>query len=348
MRAIKLYAEPKDYSFFLELLSRLKLDTLLVGQGCLGAGAFLEDMAQRGLSRRIIEPVFLIDSEDPALGDLLALDAQGEPAEQDWVKFACPSNRQWRDSFLERVRRNAARGLEGQNLDFLRFFAFWETLSSGPGRGSIPETCFCPDCMDSLSRFTGRVLPHGPESPGREDRPTFARYIQAWVGELDPYLVGSWRQELIRNVLAQAVDVIHQVNPSAIIGVHEVPWTASFLGGAAREILGQDLPGLARSCDWFTPMTYHHMMGRPPSSIHDLVLDHVGQIAASRPVVPCIQVKPWYSTRVYSDQELEEAVRAALEPPSGGIAFFRYEDFEENHQLLEPVSRAMKHERKYP
>lgn len=344
MRALKLYQKPVDTAVFFKVLDEFRIDTVLLGQSCLDAPGFLAELGTRGISRRIIEPVFLIDHDGPLdpEDDHVALLASGMVAKADWVQFACPTSRSWRNSLMTRLVKNASLGLEGQNLDFIRFFTFWETMTETDSTAQVLETCFCPTCMASLAEYGQLALPPWAQPESVHSRSEFAVKIQPWVAILDVELLPSWRQNLITRLVHEAVDAIKAEHPASLIGLHALPWTRDSFNGAARRKLGQDLPALAGIVDWFSPMVYHHMMGRQPSFIHDLVLDHTDQISGARPIIPCIQVKSWYKQSPYSDGEIESAIEAALAEPSGGIAFFRYEDFDDNPGLVELVARVLK------
>ena len=157
MRAIKIYQVPESLEFLIKTLDSLGVDTLLLGCDCAQDKNFLAELKSKGIRRSLIEPIFLASEGDSS--SEMALDAQGEPVVNSWVRFACPHNHLWQTKVFERLARNARLGLEGQSLDFIRFFQFWEIIGPKVPATDLVRTCYCPDCAKSFAEFAMVPLP---------------------------------------------------------------------------------------------------------------------------------------------------------------------------------------------
>ena len=120
-----------------------------------------------------------------------------------------------------------------------------------------------------------------------------------------------------------------QEKPDILVNVHLVPWTEEDFNGAIRHVAGQDLPALAGLSDYLSPMTYAHMLKRPPGWVHDIVEDFHRQTAAA--ILPSIQVGQAYLDTPYDTEECRQMLEAALAPPSAGVVLWSWE-----HLMAEP------------
>ncbi len=105
-------------------------------------------------------------------------------------------------------------------------------------------------------------------------------------------------------------------------GIKLVPWRVQDLGGAIRNIAGQDVPRLARNVDMTAPMAFTQVLGQNPAWKREL-LDRVRKTTA-KPVLSFLQtdrlIRPEEITAAQFESELQEA----LAPEWAGVVVFEY------------------------
>ncbi len=288
MLGVKVYDPSFCTSNYLDLMQDLGINTVFLGRSALNL-EIAEEMTQRGLFWNIVEPVFLIvDDEDCRL----ATKDDGDPAIDDWVRFACPTD----SVHLDRVRSRIESDIRtynppGISLDFIRFFQFWEMTVPGTDPMKLSRTCYCSRCRDLAEPF-------GSES--------------------------AWRVDLVTNTAAELVALSKSLDSSLKIGIHAVPWTRTLFDGAREKVVGQNFCSLGEICDYLTPMAYHHMIRMPVSYIGDLVRDMADEGCPH--IVPSIQSKEAYRTDAMDADEYGKALETALDAPSEGVLIYKWED----------------------
>jgi hypothetical protein len=242
--------------------------------------------------------------------------ADGRPAKDDWVEFACPSRVEFRqrrvDEAVELVRRLRPDGL---SLDFIRHFVFWEMVAPDADPARLPDACYCPYC---LRRFAA-TLDAAAELP--VDDPAAAA---AWIRANAPDEWTRFKEEAISSLAWQIIQAAKAVKSNLRVNLHVVPWRAGDFDGAIGRVAGQDRATLGHLADYLSPMCYSHMLYRPPEWISSVVRDVAATGAC--PVLPSIQVAPAYREGPLSVQVFEASLRAALEPPSAGVVLWKWDD----------------------
>ena len=110
---------------------------------------------------------------------------------------------------------------------------------------------------------------------------------------------------------------------------------------AIARVAGQDLSALSRIADYLSPMAYSFMLERQPEWVSSVVEDF--EQVADCPVLPSIQVSPAYrKNEAFSGAEFEAVLRAALEPPSAGVAFWSWDDIEADPERAEIIHRVLR------
>jgi hypothetical protein len=277
---------------------------------------FRELAKQPGIEVFVIFPVLYAPealAKDPSLS---AVTADGRPAKDDWVEFACPSREEFRqrrvDEAVELVRRLRPDGL---SLDFIRHFVFWEGVAPDADPAGLPDACYCPHC---LRRFAA-TLAAGSQLP--VDDPVAAA---AWISA---HAAAEWvrfKQDTITTLAWQIIQAAKAVKSNLRVNLHVVPWRTGDFDRAIERIAGQDRAALGHLADYLSPMCYSHMLYRPSEWISSVVRD-VTAIGAC-PVLPSIQVAPAYREEALSTEEFEASLRAALEPPSAGVVLWKWDD----------------------
>jgi hypothetical protein len=316
MVGVKIYDYAESWDNLFEEWEALGINTAFVSEALAANSEFRDLAADRRIDVFLIAPVFFnpeLLEQDP---DLFAITAQGTPARDDWVRFVCPSRRQYRERRVgeigELVRRLRPQGL---SLDFIRHFVFWEMVHPETEAESLPNSCFCPHCVASFAAEMDIPTP---------DALADTRELAAWILEHHESEWTAWKIRLITSMVEEIVDEVHSVDPEVRINLHAVPWREHDYAGAVRRVAGQNLTELSALVDYLSPMTYSFMLKRPPEWIHAVVRDLAATSGA--PIVPSIQVKEAYrSDEEFSLEEFELCVREALKAPSHGVVFWSWE-----------------------
>lgn len=301
---VKLYDPEFCDSRNLDLMEECGFNTVFLGRGALDK-TFTEELTRRGFFWNIVEPVFLLQPDEPYGPATLKV---GKPAVSDWVRFACPTD----GVHLESVRRRITDDIRrydppGVSLDFIRFFQFWETTDPNAGAWELPQSCFCPRCTEQQKAF-----------------PT----------------LGHWRRKLIETTAADLCATARGQKRDVRIGIHCVPWTRDMFDGAILEIIGQNFSVLSETGDYLTPMIYHHMMRLEPSHVRELLKDMESQGCAH--VLPSIQVRQAYREDEMGADEFGKALELSLEGRSEGVVLYKWEDLAGDDRRLEIVRNTLK------
>jgi len=303
MYGVKLYDKAFCTSQNLDLMQKCGLNTVFLGRGAL-VPAFTEELSIRGMFWNIVEPVFLIDegeSCNPAVLD------DSSPAVDDWVRFACPSDKAHLDHVRKRITDDIDRFCPpGVSLDFIRFFQYWEMTDPHASLSDIRRSCYCQKCVAEASAF--------------EDE-------------------GAWRKNVVERTASSLRALIGGKDEDIRVGIHCVPWTGSLFGGARMSVLGQDVSALKSIGDYLTPMVYHHMMHMDVSYVRALVEDMASEGCPS--VVPSIQVREYYRTDPMGVSEFKKALENALESPSDGVLIYRWEDLATDAKRLDVLRSCL-------
>jgi hypothetical protein len=251
------------------------------------------------------------------------INADGKPIEKiQWYAGVCPNQAWLWEEKLDRIEKLVREcHVDGIWLDFIRYPCHWEVLDPG-----LEQTCFCPACLRQFSADTGTTLP-------AKLRTTKQR--AAWILDNQRERFIGWKTDRIALFVQRAREVARRANPNVMIGLFGVPWKEGERDDAIRAIIAQDYRKLAPHVDVFSPMVYHKMCGRDVAWISDFTTYLHGLTGKS--VVPIIQAcsepaeagKPSELTNA----EFEQAIRAALAPPSSGVIAFAFRHFFKENRM---------------
>jgi hypothetical protein len=193
---------------------------------------------------------------------------------------------------------------DGLSLDFIRFFAYWEMIHPDRSYVSIPDTCYCWNCLERFSRDTGITVPSTIRTPEQAAAWIAAHEVEKWT---------DWKCRLIASMVQDIVGRVRKVRPGIRVNVHTVPWRQEDFGGALRKIVAQDVTAISQVTDYISPMCYSAMLQREPAWISSVVRD-IGE-RTSCPIIPSIQVKESYpGDKRLNAADFEACLRAALQP----------------------------------
>ncbi len=329
---VKIYDHQGDLEGLFDQWASIGINTAFVSEALAADSAFRQQATRRGVPVFVIAPVFF----DPAIlakqPDLFAVDAQGRVAREEWVEFVCPSRRDYREWRVQQIA-DLVRDLqpEGISLDFIRHFVFWERIGPEAEAAALPNTCFCPHCLEAFSSRMNIVIPTDLVETSS---------IAGWVLEHHAEAWASWKTELITSMVREIVSEVRHIDPGIRVNIHVVPWRREDFGSARHRIVGQDLEALSDHADYLSPMVYWFMLERPYAWIGSVV----GEMAATAtvPVLPSIQVESAYRQDAQiSVDEFWLATHAALRPPSRGVVFWSWEALARNPAKMKLLREAL-------
>ena len=329
---VKIYERHGDVRRLFADFVDLGFNTLFVSEALAGDREFRDLARRHGMAVFLIQPVFQDPDELKEKPDLFAVTNTGTPARDDWVAFVCPTREEYRRRRAEAIA-GAVRRLEpdGVSLDFIRYFAYWERIFPERSYGSLPRTCYCPNCLERFSRESGLRLPSDVRAPAQAAAWIEANHLEAWT---------RWRCQVISSMVEDLTKRLRAARPGLQINLHAVPWRRDDFGGALRKVVAQDLPTLSRMTDFVSPMCYSAMLRREPPWIASVVKDFAGQ--SSSPILPSIQVKEYYpGDRTLDAVEFEACLRAALDPPSAGVVFWSWDLIEKAPENRRVIKRLL-------
>ena len=317
MVGVKIYEYAESFPKLFEEWRSLGINTAFVG-AALGADPEFKALAKKnGITTFLIFPVFFDAAaleKDPGL---YAVKSGGQRAEDDWVKFICPTREDYRSRKIEEAKR-LVREVDPDvlSLDFMRFFVFWEKAYPDRTPETLPNTCFDTSCLEAFEKEMNVPLPadlSGAETAAKA-KWVLANHAPEWA---------EWKCRTIAGMVKLLAAAAREVKPSIKINIHTLPWRKADFRGGIETIAGQDVVRLAPLVDYISPMCYHQMVRRTPAWVHS-VAQEVYDRTHGR-VLPSIQVDKAYIEDPYTLAQFKEAVTEALKPPSLGVVFWSWD-----------------------
>ncbi|MFH1723950.1 MAG: hypothetical protein ABII00_04925 [Elusimicrobiota bacterium] len=286
-----------------DALSGWGVDFVVGGSRDKAVAAALQD---RGIRIFAVLDCFQGESHWKSRPESRPIRADGKPLSKvRWYAGVCPSQSWLRRRILREAAALARKPeLAGVWLDFIRYPVHWEVRAP-----DLPETCFCPVCLDKFQREAGIRLPGRLDGPAAKARWILLRHARAWT---------DWRADNIAGFVGQVRRAIRRERPGFRLGLFVLPWGPEEFSGAMTRVAGQDIEKLAAEADILSPMAYHTLVGRPVQWVHEVARRLAD--AGGKPVWPIVLAGE--GKDAIPHEELRRAVRFALQEPSQGVLVF--------------------------
>ena len=324
---VKIYEYTGDLAALFAEWKRLGFNAVWASQALVSNPEFRRRARAAGILTFVILPIFHDAAVLEKHPDWYAITGSGEQALDGWVKFICPSRTDYRSKKLAEIRDFVRRQRpDGISIDFIRHFVFWETVAPDRAPSSLPQTCFCRQCLTRFQAETGVRLPGDASRVEQASRWILREHAAKWT---------AWKCSLITSMVREIAAQARGAQAGILVNLHAVPWRTTDFDGAIRNVAGQDFAAIAPYLDLISPMTYHHMVRQPPSWVGSVVRGLAGQVSC--PVLPSIQAEEAYVKEKLSADEFENALRASLSPPSRGVVFWSWPALEKDREKRERI-----------
>jgi uncharacterized lipoprotein YddW (UPF0748 family) len=225
----------------------------------------------------------------------------------DWFMGICPTDPGFRKYREEQLRDLLSRfQIDGIWLDYLHWHAQFETPEP-----ILPETCFCERCLQRFQAETNADIPAGDVQQKAQ-----------WVLTRSDSSWRLWRSKVLTDWVSDMSAILKSSQPAALLGIFYCPWYTEDYRGALYRTLGLDMKALAKITDVFSPMLYHHMMGRSSDWVGEYIrwLDQTVIGDGKALIWPIVQAhnKPG----IITTEEFREVMWNGSRAPSSGIMMF--------------------------
>jgi hypothetical protein len=238
------------------------------------------------------------------------INSSGEPMGEPSPGYCgvCPNQDWLQKEILEGVARKFHYyEYDGLWLDFIRYGGKWEQQ-----KPALEDICFCNVCLDKFAKAKHIAYPAGLMTNKDKAQWILANHKPEWV---------DFKCETITSFVGRIKSTMTQMNPEAILGIFNVPWTREDFDGAVLDVLGQDIRSLAKHVDVFSPMVYHGMCHRPMSWVIDYT--NYAWENTNRRIWPIVQVLD--DPDKMTSEEVFQTLRTGMEAHgSSGVMVFTF------------------------
>lgn len=325
---VKVYNHEGDLSELFKEWDRTGINLILASPELARKNDFMKLAKEYSKRVFLIVPTFFNPEALDQDSTLYAVTRYGEPAIDDWVRFVCPNNENYRTKHIEYLKKLTTEiQPDGISIDFMRYFVFWEKVFPDHIFTDLPQTCFDDNCLEKFMQECDREFPDSCNNINKKANFILSQCETEWI---------HFKCQTISEFVTEMVETIKSVQPETEINFHAVPWRSADFEGGQRTIAGQDLTMIAPSVDYISPMCYSHMVMQPPQWVHSVVLDFDTQVPGSR-ILPSIQVNKAYLEASFSEKNFKSALIESLKPPSSGVIFWSWEALEKSPEKLKIV-----------
>lgn len=237
MTGLKIYRVPDDFESFIIKIKKLNIDSLFVGDDAAADLEFINKLKSTNIKVYFVFQSFYNPKYLEMNLSSYAITENGNRAEDEWVKFVCPTDPLYHIELKKRLKTTIELyEPDGISLDFIRQFVFWEKVLNGDSPRLV-KSCSCPRCV----------------SDKRES------------------------YEIITDIVKMLSNYSRELKKDIIVDLHAVPWLREEYNSAGINIAGQDLKSISKYVDFITPMCYSFMLKKDPMWINGVVKDHKKQ-----------------------------------------------------------------------
>lgn len=310
---VKIYEYKDDFKNFFSKWIEVGINTVVASVDLLSNNEFKNLAKQYNINTFVILPIFYAPDELEKDSSLFAITQNGKKAEQEWVKFVCPSEKEYIKNKIQFITSFIKEhNPTGISLDFIRHFTFWEKVY--PNTDLLTNTCFDEKCISGFCEANNISYPNEYKTEIEKYNWIKNNHFGKWV---------KWKSNLITETVKSIVEEVKKINPKIKINLHAVPWQQKDFNGAINNVIGQDLKSLAKYVDYISPMTYSHMDKQKPEWIHSVVKD-MKEVSNAK-ILPSIQVGIAYLDDILTVSEFEQCLNEALKEPSTGVVFWNWD-----------------------
>ncbi len=326
MIGIKIYEYEHDFNELVALWKTIGIDAAFVSKELAEDKSFRKLLKENNIGVYVIFPIFLDYERLDADPELYAITGSGVRAEDDWVKFICPSRK---DFYNEKI--NEAREIvnkikpDGISLDFIRYFVYWETVFPDRDPETIMQTCFDESCIKSFSAISGVSIPKEAKTISDKSKWIFSNCEEKWI---------DWKCGIISDAVKGLSETIKTNNPEIKVGIHAVPWRKNDFKSAIKRVAGQDFRELSKHVDYISPMCYSHMLKREPGWISSVVED-INNAASDTDIIPSIQVDKCYLKTEFDPKKFEAALIESLKGPSKSVVLWSWDSLAQSKEKMD-------------
>jgi hypothetical protein len=311
----KIYEHQGSYKELFRQWNQLGINTGFCSEELVSDPEFVKEAREHQITTFVIFPVFFNPELLSLRPELAAIMQDGEVAKEEWVEFVCPSREDYRQQVVAHARRLIRdHQPDGISIDFIRHFVYWEKVYPDRDPATLPLSCFDSVCLENFLAASGITLPVELSNIPEGAQWILSNHGEAWT---------DWRCSLITGMVKDISEAVREEKSDILVNIHLVPWAEEDFNGAMQRIAGQDVRALSSQSDYLSPMTYAHMLKRPPAWVHDMVQDTYRQ-SRSR-VLPSIQVGKAYLDTDFDLEEFRQTMEAALKAPSSGVVLWSWE-----------------------
>lgn len=316
---VKIYSYDKPLPPLFDEWDQIGINTVFTDVSLFRKEEFRSLAKEHNIRSFLILPIYFDAIELHKNPDLYSITADGKLAIDDWVEFACPSRKSFKQKKIEYIS-NLVKELnpDGLSIDFIRNFVYWEKVSPDFTLKDFNNSCFDDTCMVNFQAATGIHIPDSIYAPSQYAEWIKENQFEQWV---------DWKCSVITNMVRDIASAAKKLNPNIRINIHAVPWRKNDFGGAEKIIAGQNLIDLNEYTDYISPMTYEHMVKRDPQWVHSVVDDFYNQTGGK--IIPSIQVNKSYLDNPLTINEFKKSLKEALKEPSKGVIFWSWDQLDD-------------------
>ncbi len=138
---VKIYEYKGDFNLLFNKWKELGINTVFAGTELLSDSEFISLAKKNNIDTYVILPIFFSPEDLAKDSSLYAITRFGKIANQEWVKFVCPSDGKYRAGKIKFISDFVSKyHPTGISLDFIRHFVYWEKVYPDADYDSLPNT----------------------------------------------------------------------------------------------------------------------------------------------------------------------------------------------------------------